>query len=47
MIKKKEPRSKVVYTRLTEREYRKVARLGKKYKVSDSSVLQHMVQEFK
>ena len=47
MIIKKEKRSKVVYTRLTENEYKKVVRLAKRYKVSNSTALQHMVQEFK
>jgi len=46
MLKKKETRTKVVNTRLTKNEYRKVVRLAKRYKVSASTALQYMVQEF-
>ena len=46
MIKKKEARSEVVYTRLTRKEKAKVNRIAKRYKVKTSTALQYMVQEF-
>ena len=43
-FKKDQVRSEITYTRLTKKEKAKVIRLAKRYKMTNSDVLQQMVQ---